>query len=251
MAKRKKKKKKLAPDKPIASSPEKVVSSALTPKSEKVILPDAESCETPRVITSRGRVSVPVCVAGMLLTLVLGLYLGSLLPGVIEEINAPSPPSESREIAASPVTEPETASPASELALRLEELEAVAAKKPYDVKVLIEIGNLYFDTRQPSAAIKAYEKALELSPQNPDVWTDLGIMYRETGDFKRAVECFRKASAIDPAHRNALYNEGVVLSSDLGDKEGAANAWEKLLKYNPDARAPSGAPIADMIKKLR
>lgn len=197
------------------------------------------------------KVSVAICAGGMFLTLVLGLYLGTLLPGIVsaperqaprQEAEAPGP------VPAAPDQAPGEIDP--QLKRMLADQEKRAAANPDSAPDWINLGNAYFDAGMPRQAIKAYERALALAPRNADVLTDLGIMYRETGDFNKALETFRKATDVDPAHQNAIFNEGVVLSSDLHRNAEAAAAWRRLLEINPGAKAPNGAPLGDMIRQL-
>lgn len=195
-------------------------------------------------------------IAGMFLTFVLGLYLGTLYPGVKETLiadergGAPMPanpatmPQPTPQMDAAPPLPPK-------ISARLDELNKLIAENPAKAEYWTEQGNLYFDANQVRQAIHAYEHSLELEPRNPDVLTDKGIMHREAGEYEKAVECFRKASAIDPGHANALFNEGVVLAMDLHRNTEAAQAWRKLLQIRPDMRAPDGKPISQMIDNLR
>ncbi|KAL7716217.1 Tetratricopeptide repeat protein [Entamoeba marina] len=61
------------------------------------------------------------------------------------------------------------------------------------------IGNLYFNTGQYSEAIKAYFKAISLSPQLPEVWYNMDAM----SSFKRAHELEPK----NPKYRVLVDNE--------------------------------------------
>ncbi len=106
---------------------------------------------------------------------------------------------------------------------------------PQNTKAWIQLGHIYFDTNKHDQAINAYEKALELAPNNADVLTDLGIMYRRSRQPRKALEKFDKAIAVDPKHENARINKGIVLMNDLGDQDGAVQAWEELLEINPVA----------------
>lgn len=196
----------------------------------------------------RKGLSPATCLAGMFLTLILGLYLGTLLPEVFQKAPAStfSRPS---------VPQPEAGTPGGhnvdpELQEMAASLEARLNANPDSAPDWINLGNVYFDSQQPEKAIPAYEHALVLAPQNADVWTDLGIMYRETGQFERALDCFKKAVEANPKHENALYNEGVVLLYDLQKKPEAATAWQKLLNINPQARSPQGKPLSEIIKEL-
>ncbi len=124
------------------------------------------------------------------------------------------------------------------------------AMNPQDVNAWITLGNLYFDTNQPAKSIEAYSRALELNPDNPNVWTDMGVMHRSLGEFQKALDAFAKAIAANPRHETARMNTGVVLLHDLGDKEGAIQAWRELLRINPQAVNANGTPIADMLREM-
>jgi hypothetical protein len=116
---------------------------------------------------------------------------------------------------------------------RMTELTQAVAKDPKNVGAWVELGNLYFDTKQPQKAIDAYAKALELQPNNPDVITDQGVMYREIGSFDKAAANFKKANQIAPTHMQSLFNLGVVQAFDLKDTKAAVQTWNKVIATSP------------------
>ena len=122
---------------------------------------------------------------------------------------------------------------------------------PDNVDAWTQLGHLYFDTGQYEKAVEAYEKSLALAPSRPDVWTDLGVMYRRTGDPSQAVKCFDHALSIDPGHEQALFNKGIVLMHDIKDLNAALQAWEKLVKVNPNAQTPDGRTVKSMIEMVK
>lgn len=252
MAKKKKKKNIQAPGPDQKESARK---SAPEPSNIKLEKNQPERKDESRPETrkkSPASVSPLVCAAAMVFCLALGFYLGTLAPTRNEPAAPPVPPEVPAPTAEIAPTPPESDSGLSpDLRQRLANLRETAERNPGNAQVWTELGNLYFDTRDHDGAIAAYEKSLSIEPDNPDVLTDLGIMYRDTEQFAKAVKCFRRASAIDPGHVNSLYNEGIVLSSDLHNAPEAARAWEKLLRINPDARSPDGVPVSEMLKKLR
>ena len=111
--------------------------------------------------------------------------------------------------------------------------EAVVSKEPKNLRALISLGDLYFDSHQPQKAIAAYQRALAIDPRNPDVRTDLGIMYRETKDYDRAVKEFREAASMDASHKNSRFNLAIVLQQDKKDIPGAIAAWRDFLRVDP------------------
>ena len=122
-----------------------------------------------------------------------------------------------------------------EAASQIQTLKEIVKKDPKNLPALVELGNLYFDTDQPTEAIEVYSRYLAVKPDNADVRTDMGIMYRKLGQFDKAIEEFRKAAQTDPKHANSRYNTGLVLLHDKGDMKGAIKAWEDYLKVDPNS----------------
>ena len=142
------------------------------------------------------------------------------------------------------------ASLSPELNSALLKLQEAVVKEPNKAENWIKLGNFQFDNQNPSAAVTAYENALRLKPGNANVLTDLGIMYRELHRFEDALKAFREAERVQPGHRNALFNQGIVLYYDLKRKDEAEAAWRKLLAADPNAHAPDGTPVSELIKHL-
>ena len=124
----------------------------------------------------------------------------------------------------------------------------LVAQNPKDVQAWISLGNDYFDSKQPQAAVDAYAKALELDPKNPDVLTDQGVMYRDLGQYDKALANFLKANQIAPTHMQSLMNAGVVYAYDLKDQKRAEEAWLKVIANDKSGRfaGQAGAAIAEM-----
>jgi len=105
----------------------------------------------------------------------------------------------------------------------------------------VQLGNDYFDTRQFQKSIDAYERALELGPNDPDVLTDQGVMFQEIGQFDRAIANFEKANKQNPAHIQSLFNIGVVYANGKKDPVKAAVAWKKVIEVAPQSPQANAA----------
>lgn len=189
-------------------------------------------------------VSLTTCLVSVVVALALGLCIGSMLPGFMDSRQAPAPrpqaaPQQQAKAGLSP-----------ELNRALLKLQEAVVKEPNKAENWIKLGNFQFDNQNPSAAVTAYENALRLKPGNANVLTDLGIMYRELHRFEDALKAFREAERVQPGHRNALFNQGIVLYYDLKRKDEAEAAWRKLLAADPNAHAPDGTPVSELIKHL-
>jgi cytochrome c-type biogenesis protein CcmH/NrfG len=128
-------------------------------------------------------------------------------------------------------------------------LKQEVTANPQNAEAWALLGHAYFDINQYREAVDAYKKSLELKPDNADVWTDLGVMYRRSGNPTEAVRAFNKAIQINPRHQQARFNKGIVLMYDLNDRKGALQAWQELVNINPEARAPNGQLVKELIKK--
>lgn len=132
----------------------------------------------------------------------------------------------------------------------IESLLFAAQQNPDNADAWAQLGHAYFDTNQPVKAIEAYNKSLALIPSNSPVLTDLGVMYRRNGQPQKAIESFDKAISVTPGFEQALFNKGVVLYNDIGNLEGALQAWRELLLVNPGYMGPGGTTVASMVESL-
>jgi tetratricopeptide (TPR) repeat protein len=103
-----------------------------------------------------------------------------------------------------------------------------------DFNTLVQVANLFYDGRQYAEAIKYYKLAVKSQPTNADVLTDLGTSLWYLGDADGAISEFQAALEYRPNHPGTLFNLGVVRWQGKLDPKGAVEAWEQLLKLNPN-----------------
>jgi len=127
---------------------------------------------------------------------------------------------------------------------RIAELEKVVANDPKNLQAWTMLANEYYDTDQAQKAINAYNKALEITPGNPNLLTDQGVMFKRIGKFDNALANFEKAQKIDPKHLQSLYNIGIVYSEDLKQPDKALKVWNHYLELD------STSPAAQQVKRL-
>jgi cytochrome c-type biogenesis protein CcmH/NrfG len=173
---------------------------------------------------------------GMGLGLVIGL-LGGLLLGIsMGGSDAPPAP-----VAQQPAPGGAPPPGAANVAGRISMLEQITAREPKNAQAWVELGNAYFDTRQPKKAADAYGRALEVQPNNPDVLTDQGVMFRDLGLADQALSNFQKAAAIDPQHLQSRFNQGIVLAFDKKEPQKAIAVWNDLMKQAPTSQQAAQA----------
>lgn len=120
------------------------------------------------------------------------------------------------------------------LARDIAQLEDIVRQDPKNYGALVQIGNDYFDLGEAQKSVDAYQRALAIKGDDPNVLTDMGVMYRELKDFPKAVAAFRRAAAVGPTHPQSRMNLGVVLMHDMNDNAGAIAAWEDFLRVAPN-----------------
>jgi cytochrome c-type biogenesis protein CcmH/NrfG len=175
----------------------------------------------------------------MIIGLVIGLLAGGFIGHQIGSSARSAPP-----VAAMPPgmpggmpgampAAPGGGSGGAEMQASIASLESVVARDPKNQAAWVQLGNLYFDTRQAQKAVEAYGRALELKPNDPDVLTDQGVMLKELGQFDKAIANFEKANKANPSHVQSLFNLGVVYANDLKDEKKARDAWNKVIQIAP------------------
>jgi cytochrome c-type biogenesis protein CcmH/NrfG len=112
-------------------------------------------------------------------------------------------------------------------------LEAVN-KNPNDFDSLVKLGNVFYDGQQFANAIQYYERALAIQPENVDVRTDMGTAYWYSGNADKALSELQTSLKYKPGHPQTLFNLGWVRWQGKADPKGAIEAWQQLLKANPD-----------------
>jgi cytochrome c-type biogenesis protein CcmH/NrfG len=113
-------------------------------------------------------------------------------------------------------------------------LLATLKTSPNDFNTIVQLANLYFDGQQYPEAVKYYQLAVKRQPTNADLLTDLGTSIWYRGDADGAIAEFQTALKYRPDHPGTLFNLGIVRWQGKLDPQGAVQAWEELLRLNPN-----------------
>ncbi len=179
---------------------------------------------------------------GIGLGLLAGLFLGSLIPSAL------SPEKTASQVSMSSGA-PQQNAEAEVLQARVSDIEKHLQHSPDDAGLWTQLGNAYYDAHIPEKSVEAYTRSLALEPKNADVLTDMGTMYRLMKQPEKALESFQRALQIKSDHRNALFNTGVVLSETDRPAQ-AKEVWLRLLAQDPQAKAPGGRLLQELIDAL-
>ena len=180
--------------------------------------------------------------------LLLGVALGYLFRGSASVGTAQAAPSTTAQQGSSvqPQSDPNAQ---AALAQAAAPLLAAVNKNPNDFDSLVQLGNLYYDGQQFPTAIQYYERALAIHPDNPDVRTDMGTAYWYSGNAEKAVAAMEASLKYKPGHPQTLFNLGWVRWQGKQDPKGAIEAWQQLLRTNPDY--PEKQKVEEYIAKAK
>ena len=125
---------------------------------------------------------------------------------------------------------------------------------PNDSEALSQVAAIYHGTHQFKEAAGYYDKAVQADPQNVPLRTQLASSLYRSGDVDGALDQLNQALRYDPKDANSLFNLGMIRLQGKGDPKGALDAWQRLLKSNPqlssDRRAEVQKLIADVMTAL-
>ena len=100
-------------------------------------------------------------------------------------------------------------------------------------EVRLAIGDLNFRTGSFSSAISAFQRVLEIDPENVDAYLGLGDTYDSLGRTTEAEQAFRHAIELRPGCWSCYNLLGAFLNKHSRYGE-AAEAWQKVTQLAPD-----------------
>jgi Flp pilus assembly protein TadD len=102
-----------------------------------------------------------------------------------------------------------------------------------DILNQFNMGVYFYNQREISKAIQAYQKVIQMDPAYIEAYNNLGIIYQELGDFENALRSYQKSVEINPQYEKAYNNLGILFF--LKDRyEEALEAFQKALATNPN-----------------
>ncbi|HEY7059604.1 MAG TPA: FG-GAP-like repeat-containing protein [Vicinamibacterales bacterium] len=110
--------------------------------------------------------------------------------------------------------------------------EHVATADPSAI-TYYNLGTLYMKRSRQAQAKDAFERALQLKPDDPDANNSLGALLAESGQIPAAIERFQAALKARPTFADALNNLGFALLQ-TGDARQASDLFQKALAAQPD-----------------
>lgn len=141
---------------------------------------------------------------------------------------------------------------AQDIEAMVEGLAARMQQNPDDVRGWAMLGRSYQALGRYSESATAYERALALRPDDPDLLTSLAAtlhMMNGSAAVGRVGELAAKALAIDPDHHAALAFAGGA-AYERGEYAAAIAHWQRLQRLLPEDSEVAGA-IRDRLSEAR
>ena len=184
--------------------------------------------------------------------LVLGVALGYLFRGSASPAVETAPAATSDRSGANGGESGASPSPQQQAEMTKQAVGPLLARlevSPNDFDAIVNVANTYYDGQQYVRAIPYYERALKVRAEDADVRTDLGTSLWYSGDPDRAIAEFEKALQYQPDRPSTLFNLGVVRWQGKADPKGAIQAWEELLRRNPNH--PQRQQVLELIARAK
>ncbi|HEX4593161.1 MAG TPA: tetratricopeptide repeat protein, partial [Bryobacteraceae bacterium] len=128
----------------------------------------------------------------------------------------------------------------------IEQYQKVTEGDPKDLDSWLMLGRLDKIAQNSTDAMKAYQKALEIDPDNEDATTGLAMVYADLGDNKAAADLLRKITEKNPSARSLTTLAGVY--EQLKDYPLAAETLRKALEQQPGNADLKHALAEDLAK---
>jgi tetratricopeptide (TPR) repeat protein len=103
-----------------------------------------------------------------------------------------------------------------------------------DAKEYMQSGVQHMQDKEYEKAVYAFQKAIELSPDMPEIHNILGVTYLSMPDSTDKAQLeLEKAIQLKPDYAEAYFNLGILYANSREDPLTAKEYFEKTLQYDP------------------
>lgn len=116
--------------------------------------------------------------------------------------------------------------------LAIEAYEKILELSPQDNLSWNKLGNLYLQLSNMIEALGAFQRAVNIDQNNPVSWDGIARVYHQNGLTDEAISCYRRAINLVPDFANAWEGLG-ILFEELNRLESAVKSYRKTLSKDP------------------
>lgn len=110
--------------------------------------------------------------------------------------------------------------------------EKVLADDPNCAPACSAIASAYASKGEFPLALKFHDRAIEIAPNNWDVWQAKGRTFNAMSALDRAIECYDRSLSFDDTDASCWYDRGVSLNAK-GDMHAAMESWNTAIRLEP------------------
>jgi len=118
--------------------------------------------------------------------------------------------------------------------------QATVVKPEHDLAQVVAEAQQAQTSANYRAAAEYYRKAVEMSPETPELWANLGLMQQETGDTSAALRSFEEANRRNPS----LYVPNLFIGIDYAHSGQPMKAIPFLTRAEKMKKTDPQAPLA-------
>jgi eukaryotic-like serine/threonine-protein kinase len=112
--------------------------------------------------------------------------------------------------------------------------EGVIAKKPQNIKILLDKADFLADQRLPQKAIKVYDRVIQLNPNSYDAWLGKAGSLLAVREYNAAKVSIDRAIGIQPESSVGWQLLGQVYQQGYNDLALAIAAYDRAIEINPN-----------------
>jgi Tfp pilus assembly protein PilF len=108
-----------------------------------------------------------------------------------------------------------------------------ASNQPVTADDFIERGNLFLRQGMYEASIQDYSNALEMAPDNGNIYNNRGIAYAFLGEYTLAIADYNRTIELDPGNASAHVNRGNAYFHQFNYRSAISN-YTRSISLRPD-----------------
>lgn len=117
--------------------------------------------------------------------------------------------------------------------------------KPEDSGVMTDYAIALLSAKKFDQALGIYEKIMQKDPQNVNALFNLSAIYMQMGDSQKVVETYSKIISLDPEYKDAYFNRGLLYLRQAQNYISILSAYkDSLEKKSKDRELPSRYELA-------
>lgn len=117
----------------------------------------------------------------------------------------------------------------------VKEFNDYLASYPNDALAWTILGHTHSELDQDEEALKCYDRAIEIEPEQFQAITGKGILYRKLGEYDKAMSAYQRAIEIEPDYAEAYSSMAVIAVKQNQDQKAVEYG---LKSYSLDKKNP-------------